>query len=332
MKVSELVESRKQGWHQLELLCDQLESRKRSSLRSRHLAQFASLYRSACADLAMADAYQLPAGTIRYLHHLVGRAHNQLYRSRRFDLDAWRRELLVNVPRRLFHDGYLRVAFCIFWGGFFASMFLASRYSPVPQFAEAVIGEETMITMEEMYGEPVGASGQSTGAEPLMFAFYTWHNSSIGLRCFAMGLVFGIGGLFATLFNSIFLGAVFGHMSTLPLWDNFFHFVTAHGPFELTAVVLSAAAGMRLGFSLVDTRGFSRIDALRQAAREAMPTMGAALLLFLGAALIEGFVSPSPLPYEFKAAVCAISIMLLLAYFVGLGYVLQGGETPEQET
>ena len=53
----------------------------------------------------------------------------------------------------------------------------------------------------------------------------------------------------------IVLGAAFGHMGTVEQRDNFFQFVTAHGPFELTAIVLSAAAGMRLGFSLVDTHG-----------------------------------------------------------------------------
>jgi hypothetical protein len=54
-----------------------------------------------------------------------------------------------------------------------------------------------------------------------------------------------------------------------------------------------------------------------------MPTMGAAMLLFFLAALIEGFISPSALPYEAKAAVCTLSVLLLLLYFVVLGYQRQ---------
>ena len=48
--------------------------------------------------------------------------------------------------------------------------------------------------------------------------------------------------------------------------------------------------------------------------------MGAAACLFLGAALIEGFVSPSGLPYGFKATVAVLSSGVLMFYFVVLGF------------
>jgi len=323
MKVAELVEDRMHDWNKLEAFCNMLESRHRTKLTGDDLVHFASLYRAACADLALANAQQLPASMVRYLHHLVGRAHNQLYRSRRFDFSAWRVELLENVPRRLFHDGSLRLAFFLFWGGFCASMFLASNWSPIPNFAERVLGEEAIVMYDRMYDSPINASGQSTGTEFAMFGFYSLHNPSIGLRCFAMGLLFGVGGLFATLFNAIALGSTFGYMTTVPHGENFLHFVTAHAPFEMTAIVLSAAAGMRLGFALVDTGGLGRRESIELAAREVMPIVGASLILFFLAALIEGFISPAPLPYEFKAAVCSFSILLLLLYFVILGYVKQ---------
>ena len=153
-----------------------------------------------------------------------------------------------------------------------------------------------------------------------MVGFYIFNNPSIGLRCFAFGLLFGIGGLYITVYNAAFLGASFGYMATRPQAENFFHFVTAHGPLELTAIVLSAAAGMRLGFSLVDTRGYGRAASLRLAAGEAMPTMCAATLMFVVAALIEGFLSPSAAPYWVKAGVAILSSAMLMFYFVILGY------------
>jgi len=119
------------------------------------------------------------------------------------------------------------------------------------------------------------------------------------------------------------LGTVFGHMTTVSQSDNFFNFVTAHGPFELTAIILSAAAGMRMGFSLVSTGGLSRGASLLRASQEAMPTMGMAMVLFAGAAIIEGFLSPSNAPYELKAFVSALCSTLLLFYFVVLGYLRQ---------
>ena len=89
------------------------------------IARFASLYRAACADLALADAYQLPHDTIQYLHELVGRSHNQLYRSRMFRWGDWGRELFQRVPARLLGDRALWLAFAVFWGIFGLSMFFA---------------------------------------------------------------------------------------------------------------------------------------------------------------------------------------------------------------
>ena len=83
--------------------------------------------------------------------------------------------------------------------------------------------------------------------------------------------------------------------------------------------MLAAAAGMRLGFSLVDTGGQTRGAALRHASREAIPTVCVSIVLFLLAAIIEGFVSPSGLPYAAKALVGIVSTVLLVCYFVVLG-------------
>lgn len=318
MKVAELLEKRRQNWRELEMLCAQMESRRVGKLGAPVVSRFASLYRSACADLALADAYQLPPNTVAYLHQLVGRAHNQLYRSHWFRVADWGRELFVDLPRRLYRDNYLRVAFVVFWGFFLASMALAYASE---SFAEKAIGREFVHTMEEMYSDHKW--GRSPNDDALMVSRYIQHNTSIGLRCFASGLILGIGGLLVVVDNAVQLGTVFGHMATLPQRDTFFQFVTAHGPFELTAIVVSAAAGMRLGFAIIDTRGLTRMASIRNAAREAMPVMCLGMLLFGLAAFIEGIVSPSAAPYWVKASVAVLSSALLLFYFVILG---QAGE------
>jgi uncharacterized membrane protein SpoIIM required for sporulation len=314
MKVADLLESRRENWRRLERLCLEIENR-RGRLDSAALVRFGSLYRAACADLALADAYQLPPNTVQFLHQLVGRAHNQLYRSRAFNFAAWGREMLYGVPRRLFHDNCLRLAFAIFWGVFLLAMFLAYVST---DFAEQVIGEESISMLEESFSDPI--QGRDPNASGAMAGFYIFNNAGIGLRCFAFGLLFGVGGMFVTVFNAAFLGAVFGYMARAPQKDNFFHFVTAHGPFELTAIVLSAAAGMRLGFALVDTRGLARTESLRRAAQEAVPIMGAAVILFCLAAGLEAFLSPSAAPYWVKAAAAIGSSGMLMFYFIMLGY------------
>ena len=88
----------------------------------------------------------------------------------------------------------------------------------------------------------------------------------------------------------------------------------------LQAIVLSAAAGMRMGFSIIETGGYSRGESLRRGVKAAMPTVGAAIILFALAAFIEAFISPSALPYEAKAGVAVICSGVLVFYFVLLGW------------
>lgn len=315
MKVAELLEARRKNWHELSQLCAQMESSRKRSLGPTAITRFAALYRATCADLALADAYQLPPNTVQYLHQLVGQAHNQLYLSRKFDFQGWRHELLYALPQRLFHDNCLRLAFFLFWGVFLAAMVYGATS---PKFAEEIAGKEQLRAVESEYSKEIGGAdiNESSGT----FGFYVFHNAGIGLKCFAAGLLFGIGGLFETIFNAAFLGTIFGHMITVPQRDNFFNFVTAHGPFELTAIVLGAGAGMRLGFSLVDTKGHSRSDSLRLAGKEAVPAACLAVILFVLAAIIEGFISRAALPYSMKAGIAVASSGIMMFYFVLLGY------------
>jgi len=325
MKVAQLLESRRRNWQQLEQLCAQVETRRKRVLGAAAVARFAALYRAACADLALADAYQLPPNTVQYLHRLVGRAHNQLYRSRTFNLPVWRRVLLVDVPRRIFNDRCVQLMFVLFWFVFVASAFLAFSPELYPGFADKLLSEEGISKLERDFSNPI--NGRNAEANFIMASYYIFHNTGIGLKCFAGGLLV-IVGLFITVFNAASLGAAFGYMAQPEVAQgrNFYHFVTAHGPFELTAIVLSAGAGLRLGMAFVKTGGFAREASLRKTGKETMPLMGAAMILFFFAAMIEGFLSPSGAPYALKAAVAILSSGLLMFYFVILGFPRGGRE------
>jgi len=324
VKVAELLHQRRQNWQELEQLCSQMENRRKRSLGAKNISRFASLYRSACADLALADAYQLPPNTVQYLHRLVGRAHNQLYRSRKFDIQAWSRVLFEEVPQKIFNDRCVQTAFFVFWFVFLSSAALAMNTDLWPNYAKEMMTEAVLDQMEESFAQPI--KGRAAGNNPIMASFYIQHNTSIGLQCFAGGLLL-VPGLLVTIFNAAHLGAAFGYFARpdVSAGHNFFEFVTAHGPFELTAIVLSAGAGLRLGMGWIKTMGLTRMASLQNTANEAMPLMGAAIVLFFLAALIEGFLSPSAAPYGIKAAVAVISSGLLMMYFVVLGFPQSDG-------
>jgi uncharacterized membrane protein SpoIIM required for sporulation len=319
VNVAKLLEERRRQWSELEQLCGDLEVRGKAAFGgAASISRFATLYRAACADLALAASYQLPPTTVEYLHRLVGRAHNQLYRSSSDRLDSWWRIVMHEAPRAIFADGCVRIAALVFFGLFTLSMVAASNEAVFPGFAESVLGSMQMQQLEEMYEQPLAAS---TDHYVAMSAFYIKHNTSIGLQCFAWGVLL-IPCLVMVSFNAVVLGASFGFMARPDTvgGDHFFEFVTAHGPFELTAIALSAAAGLRLGIGFFATGGLRRSDALRQSAVRSLPIITAAVVLFVLAAFTEGFISPSPLPYVFKAAWAVLSSGLMMFYFVVLGF------------
>lgn len=319
MNVAKVLEKRQQQWAELEKLCDMLEVRGKDRKHgAAGISRFATLYRAACADLALSDSYQLPPATVTYLHRLVARAHNRLYRASRIDPTTWADTVLRIAPQQIFMDPCVRVATFLFFGLFTLAALLGVNEQWFPDFVPQLVGQEQITQLETMYEKPVSGSLDHYIA---MAGFYIMHNTGIGLQCFAFGILI-IPCLFKLAFNAVTLGAMFGYMAREDSsgGDNFMHFVTAHGPFELTAIALAGAAGLRFGLGLFYTNGLTRVQSLRDAATRAVPIMAASATLFFLAAFTEGFISPSPLPYLFKAFWAIFSAGLISFYFVVLGF------------
>lgn len=319
MRTAELLERRRQGWQELDRLCEKYQGLgARRSIGAEEATRFSALYRAACTDLAMAEQLRLPPASVDYLHRLVGRAHSQLYRSTSFPVSTWWRYITVTAPKAIFSDPCVLVAFSVFFGLFTIAALMAWAEGTFPGFAESVIGRDQMKQMESSFDRPLRGNFDQYA---FMSAFYIQHNTSIGLECFALGPLL-LPGLCKLAYNAIVLGASFGYMARpdVESGDTFFEFVTAHGVFELTAIALSAAAGLRLGVGWLMTRGMSRMDSFRRSSEQALPIIMAAVVLFILAAFTEGFISPSPLPYAIKALWSIGSACLLMFYFVVLGY------------
>ncbi|MEL7334980.1 MAG: stage II sporulation protein M [Planctomycetota bacterium] len=224
MNVADLVEKRRAQWSELEFLCNQMEVRGRTrSGMSADLTRFSSLYRAACADLALADAYQLPPATVNYLHNLVARAHNRLYRSSSVTFkDLWDTVFLI-APQQIFADPCVRIAAVIFFGLFSLSAIIGTREEEYPEFVNQMVGSQQVDMMEEMHENPPwnnpGMGGSFSGAGQ-----YISHNTGIGITCFSYGIL--LIPCIATLgYNAVTLGTVFGYMAreSVPAGDNFLH-------------------------------------------------------------------------------------------------------------
>ncbi len=327
--VDELIAKREPDWKELERLAAELKSSRSKGARDgATIARFAALYRATCGDLALAESRRFPPGTVRYLNDLVGVSHNLLYRRQTWGWKTFGRVFFFDAPRWLLTDAAFWAALALFWIPFWTCEAIAAKN---PEFARSVVGADQLTSLEGMYSKPFEEMDAFDRVG--MAAYYVQHNGGIGLQCFALGALFAFPGLYVLGFNATALGVSFGYMSSgavdAEVAARFAEFTTAHGPFELTAVVLSAAAGMRIGFGLIKTNGFARLDSARRAAIKASPAMVAAFLLFCGAALLEAFVSPRPTFFwgvfgdaaAVKRGIALFSSALLALYIFGLGGV-----------
>jgi uncharacterized membrane protein SpoIIM required for sporulation len=316
---AEALRVRQQAWQRLETMLAEVSGRRLRGSNGQVLMELSDLYRGACADLAMADQYRLSPQTVNYLHGLVGRAHNTLYRSQPSQYHLWWDLIFSRAPQQIFSDPCVHLCAVLFFGLFALSTYLAYTPGLFPNFAQTIIGAEQMDMMESSFREIEFRDDPATKA--IAVAGYIRHNTGIGLECFSTGVLI-LPGLWKTVYNATFLGACFGYMARPETegGDAFLEFVTAHGAFELTAIALAAAAGLRIGVGWLFTGGLTRLASLQQQALRAIPVMAASATLFFLAAITEGLLSPSSAPYIVKAMWGIFSSGMLMFYFVVLGY------------
>jgi uncharacterized membrane protein SpoIIM required for sporulation len=279
-------------------------------------AELAPLYRQVCHDLALARERQLSGALVAELNELALSGHRLLYQARTGQWRGIGAFLARDFPRAVRREWRL-VAFlhALFYGLALALGILAWQH---PDLIYSFVDPANVRQMEQMY-DPAAQAAHARGAEDdaTMFGFYIWNNISIAFRTFASGLAFGVGTLVSVLFNALYFGLIASHIAKTGSGAPFFSFVVAHGAFELTAILLSGVAGMRLGLSVLAPGARGRVAALRAGALESLPIIAGAALMLLAAAGIEAFWSPRPLGPLVKYGVGA-ALWVLVALWLTL--------------
>src|SRR5262249_59601085 len=103
--------------------------------------------------------------------------------------------------------------------------------------------EAMLRGMQEAYSEGF-KKGRSGGENTLMAGFYVYNNVGIAFRCFATGILLGLGSVFFLIYNGLVIGTVLGFVVQAGSGRNILTFVCGHSPFELTAIVIAGAAGL----------------------------------------------------------------------------------------
>lgn len=163
--------------------------------------------------------------------------------------------------------------------------------------------------------------GYYTANPAASFAAQVWTNNVwVAAQALIYGILLGIPTMLVLLENAINVGVDGGYLFAHGKGTLFFSLILPHGMLELAAVFLAAAAGLRLGWTVIDPGNRRRGQALGQEGR-AMVTIALGLIVVLGVSgLIEAFVTPSSLPTWARITIGAVAVTAFLGYALGLGH------------
>jgi uncharacterized membrane protein SpoIIM required for sporulation len=253
--------------------------------------RFPRSFREITQDLNTAKAHGFDPALINRLNYLALEGNQILYGGRSWSFKEAAGFIFRTFPRTVRAQWRgLGIAHLIFYGLALFFFFLCLRF---PFLVYEIMPETQAMELENMYNSESGLylTPRDVSSDADMFGFYIYNNISIAFRTFAGGILAGVGSLLILCFNGIFLGAAAGHVVNRGFGGAFFPFIIAHSAFELTAIVLSAQAGLLLGFRLFVTRGLSRGASLRRAGETALPLITGSALFLVLAAVIEAFWS-----------------------------------------
>lgn len=294
-------------------------------LTADELTSFASRYRKICHLHALAEDRRYSSHLVDTLSDLVVRGHQQLYRRKQPIVHQLTRFIVADFPRLVRQQqSYIWWATALLYLPAIL-LFLAILWQP--DLVYTVTSPEQVSQFEEMYdpGNRVLGSARDSETNMQMFGFYIYNNISVSFRTFASGIMLGVGSIFFLVFNGLLFGAVSGHLTNAGFTETFFTFVIAHGSFELTAIAIAGAAGLKLGYSLLAPGNFTRLESLKRGAAIAIKLMYGVIIMLVIAAFIEAFWSSNNIfdPWQ-KYLVGGFLWLLVISYFVFSGRHLRG--------
>ncbi|MBI5482811.1 MAG: stage II sporulation protein M [Deltaproteobacteria bacterium] len=322
LDVQRFIQERRSAWQRLEELLTQIERQGMKALPLEDGRTFVRLYRATSSHLVQARAAGASAEVTDYLNALVARAYAEIYRAERPRLRRiwtfYKSEFprLVRAERRA-----VAVAAAIFFGaalfGFVAvALDTDARFYLLPDQHMHLDPSERVKQLE------AGGKRLSAAEQAAFSSFLFTHNIQVTFLAFALGISFGLGTGIVLFYNGLMLGSLCAHYHMKGVATFFYAWILPHGVPELTAIILAAAAGLRIGYALISPGRFGRGDALRAASGRAVRMIVGIIPILVVAGLIEGTISqihPPDIAYGVKLAFAAGMAVLLGAYLLLAG-------------
>jgi uncharacterized membrane protein SpoIIM required for sporulation len=266
-------------------------------------------------DLAYAKTFYPTSKTTLYLNKLAAGFHQDIYKNKKESANRiflfWRTELPMLFKK---HHTQLLYSFLFFMTFFFIGI-LSAMYDDT--FVALILGDGyvSMTEANIAKGDPFGVY-KSHGSYS-MFFYIAKNNLYVTVVNFVSGIFCALGTLYVLLSNGLMLGAFeylfisrgLGIQSTLVIW--------IHGTLEISTIIIAGCAGLVLGKSILFPKTFSRLESVKQGAKDGMKIiLGIAPIVVL-AAIFESFVTRhTEMPVWLSISILSGSFIFIVWYVI----------------
>lgn len=266
-------------------------------------------------DLAYARTFYPKSKTVQYLNGLASQIHLAIYKNRkekqnRF-VEFWKYELPFIMGK---YRMQLLYAF-LFFSCFVLMGVLSAMYDD--KFIRLILGDGYVnMTNENIEnGDPFGV--YKSQDQVSMFLAIAANNIFVSFRVFVLGILWGIGTVYGLFYNGVMLGAFEYYFFSKGLGFESILVVFIHGTLEISAIIIAGAAGMILGGSMLFPRTLTRMQSVKQGAKDGVKIIIGLFPIFLLAAFFEGFITRhTEMPVWLSMFILLSSLAFILFYFV----------------
>jgi uncharacterized membrane protein SpoIIM required for sporulation len=150
------------------------------------------------------------------------------------------------------------------------------------------------------------------------------NNIRVGFLAFAAGVLLCVVTAALLAWNGANGGMAGGLFTHAGQADKFWGLILPHGMLELSAVIVAGAAGLRIGWAIIDPGDRPRINALTDEARRAGSVLVGLVVAFLLAATVEGFVTGKPWPTLLRVGIGVFVFLLFWGWTLVYAWRLRG--------
>ena len=266
-------------------------------------------------DLAYAKTFYPSGKVTKYINSEASKIYLSIYKNRKEEsnrlISFWKYDLPLTIRK---HHRVVLFSFIVFLVFFSIGFFVSKEDEGVARsfFGDGYV-DQTLENIEK--GNPFGI--YESGNPVLSWLQLMIHNIRVSLLMFASGIFAGIPSLNFLAQNAAMVGIFDQFFAAKGLGIQFFLVVFVHGTLELTAIIISGAAGLILGKSFLFPGTIKRIDALKRGAKDGVKIMIGLMPVFALAAFFEGFITRLYNDISFfTTIITSLSVVFIIWYFV----------------